>query len=509
MIARMLERVGVGQARFTVPGLAADNRGAVMGRQMVVRFSTLDRLVTFLRLWSGEQALDDVQPGLRLLQARTPGGPRDALAKFSVVSSSLVEPIVRAARLAGGQCFTGAGKHFVQVRDAQAPLGYDVATLEPAADDVDLVLYGADRAWSYAIERELPFETLLLQLELQRGGDDHAQTPRDAFYLAVRRGLGPMVIDYLHRAQRRHPAFRIAVALCEARADSALLREPPVWLMKLSETPPRLLGMLSSTPGLTLFTPVADNVAVATGYRHPIHLGACRQALPTERLFMFSPEPRGVSVVEPAPVFLPIGDLVRLGGRGASLQPSPAVEGRAFRPATTDALALPLRIEPAPVAAWRATAALVPWQQVAWLRSLCYALPASALRNYRVAVLERGVLVIAPDALSGFPFGQLFHAPGQGLLVPLGWELRPRVSPVELASSAGATGGTWVVFPGPDAPPFRVPAESSGALQASALGEHPLADASVERGHVDPRPVATPVEIENRPLGPMPLWGLK
>jgi hypothetical protein len=505
----MLERVGVGQARFTVPSLAADSRGAVMGRQMVVRFSTLDRLVTFLRLWSGEQALDDVQPGLRLLQGRTAGGPRDALARFSVVSPSLVEPIVRAARLAGGQCFTGAGKHFVQVRDAQAPLGYDVATLESPADDVDLVLYGADRTWGYAIERELPFETLLLQLDLQRGGDDNGQAPRDAFYLAVRRGLGPMVIDYLHRAQLRHPAFRISVALCEARADSALHREPPFWLMKLAEMPPRLLGLMSSTPGLTLFTPVAENVAVASGYRHPIHLGACRQALPPERLFLFSPAPRGVTVVEPAPVFLPIGDLVRLGGRGASLQPPPVATGGAFRPVTTDALALPLRIEPAPIAAGRATAALVPWQQVAWLRALCYALPGSALRNYRVAVLERGVLVIAPDALSGLPFGQLFHAPGPGLLVPLGWELRPRVSPVELASSAGATGGTWVVFPGPDLPPFRVPAESIVTLQASALGEHPLADVPVEHGHVASRPPVAPVEIDNRPLGPMPLWGLK
>jgi len=501
--------VGVGQARFTVPGLSADSRGAVMGRQMVVRFSTLDRLVTFLRLWSGEQALDDVQPGLRLLQARTPGGPRDALAKFSIVSSSLVEPIVRAARLAGGQCFTGAGKHFVQVRDAQAPLGYDAATLDPAGDDVDFILYGADRTWAYAVDRELPFDTLLLQLELQRGAED-GQGARDSFYLTVRRGLGPMVIDYLHRAQRRHAGFRIAVALCEARADSAFHRDPPFWLMKLSEMPARLLALLSSTPGLTLFSPVADNVAVASGYRHPIHLGACRQALPPDRLFLFSPAPRGVTVIEPAPVFLPIGDLVRLGGQGTSLQAaSDGSSGGTFRPVATDALALPLRIEPAPVAAWRATAALIPWQQVAWLRALCYALPASALRNYRVAVLDRGVLVIAPDALSGLPFGQLLHAPGPGLLVPLGWELRPRVSPVELASSAGAIGGTWVVFPAADAPPFRVPAESIVALQASALGEHPLADVSIERGHVAAQPPAPPVEIENRPLGPMPLWGLK
>jgi hypothetical protein len=506
----MLERVGVGQVRFTVPGLSVDGRGAVMGRQMVVRFSSLDRLVTFLRLWSGEQALDDVQPGLRLMQARAAGGPRDALVKFSVVSASLVDPIVRAARLAGGHCFTGAGKHFVQVRDAQAPLGYDASSLETAPADVDVILYGADRTWAYVVERDIPFGTLLLQLDLQRGPGGEGgggQTARDVFFLAVRRGLGPIVIDYLHRAQRRHSAFRISVALCETRADAAFRREPPFWLMKLAELPPRLLGLLSGTPGLTLFAPVLDNVAIALGYRHPIHLGACRQALPADRLFLFSPAPRGVAVVDPAPVFLPIGDLVRLSGRGAMPIDAAAEE---FRPVAADALAIPLRIEPAPVAASRATAALIPWEQVGWLRSLCYALPATALRNHRLAVLARGVLVIAPDALSGFPFGQLLHAPGPGLLVPLGWEIRPRVSPLELAASAGATGGALVVFPGPDAPPFRIPAESIVALQAYVLGEHPLPELMVEstRGRARSAEPPVAVEIENRPLGPMPLWHL-
>ncbi len=505
----MLERVSVGQVRFTVPGLSVDARGAVMGRQLVVRFSTLDRLVTFLRLWSGEQSLDDVQPGLRLVHARDTGGPRDVLAKFAVVSPSLVEPITRAARLAGGSCFTGTGKHFVQVRDPQSPLGYDVAGLEPAPEDADAILYGADRTWVYMFEREIPFETLLLQLDLIR--DEQGSLgggSRDSFFLAVRRGLGPVVIDYLHRAQRRHPTFRISVALCEVRGDTTFRREPPFLLMRLSELPSRLLGLLSGTPGLTLFVPVVANVAVALGYRHPLHLGACRQALPADRLFLFSPAPRGVAIVEPAPVFLPIGDLVRLGGRGTLAGAGTAEAG--FRPAATDALAIPLRIEPAPVGASRATATLIPWEQVGWLRSLSYALPASALRGYRVAVLGRGVLVMATEALSGIPFGQLMHAPGPGILVPLGWEIRPRVSPVELAASVGATGGAVVVFPGPEEPPFRIPSESITALQACALGTAPLADLSVETALAGGRPPAAPVvlEIENRPLGPMPLWRL-
>ena len=169
-----------------------------------------------------------------------------------------------------------------------------------------------------------------------------------------------------------------------------------------------------------------------------------------------------------------------------------------------------MRIEPAPIGGSRATATLIPWEQVGWLRSLSYALPASALRGYRVAVLGRGVLVMATEALSGIPFGQLMHAPGPGILVPLGWEIRPRVSPVELAASVGATGGAVVVFPGPEEPPFRIPSESITALQACALGTAPLADLSVETALAGGRPPAAPVvlEIENRPLGPMPLWRL-
>src|SRR5438552_3646019 len=88
-------------------------------------------------------------------------------------------------------------------------------------------------------------------------------------------------------------------------SSSVAIRERAFWLLRLGEVPPRLYGTLTRTPGLTLFAPVADNVAVAVGYRHPIHLGACRQALPPHRLFLFAPAPRGVIAVDPAPTLTP------------------------------------------------------------------------------------------------------------------------------------------------------------------------------------------------------------
>ena len=275
---------------------------------------------------------------------------------------------------------------------------------------------------------------------------------------------------------------------------------PAFWLFRLEEVPKRLLGVLGGTPGLTLFAPVAENVALAVGYRHPVHLGSCKQVFPTDRLFLFSPGPAGVTVINPAPTFSPVADLVRL-------EPLEQVAPEDTRPAIARPtgrleLVVPLRLEPGPTGAGRAVATIVPWPRLGWLRSLCYALPPSALRGYRLAALERGLLVVAPDALAGFPFGQLLYAPAAGLLVPLGWELRPAVSPDELAIRVGATGGAIVVFPGPGEAPFRIPPDSIESLEARALSDPRLADVRVESA-IRPVRVEEPieVEIENQSVG--------
>jgi hypothetical protein len=154
----------------------------------------------------------------------------------------------------------------------------------------------------------------------------------------------------------------------------------------------------------------------------------------------------------------------------------------------------------------------VPWSRVPWLRRLCYALPAPALRGYRVAALERGVLVLSAGVLEGLPFGVLLDAaaPGTDVLVPLGTRVAPAVSAGLLAERLGAQGGTLVVFPAAGAPPFRVAPELIEPLDRRALSllvkpdEEP--PAAREPGAVG---AAAAVEIENDPLGPMPLWGLE
>jgi hypothetical protein len=531
----MLQRVALGQVRFNLPGLAVDARGVVAGRQIAVRFGAIDRLVSFFRLLSAEQSLDDLQPGLRILQARASAGTREAIVVLPAGSSHLGETAARVARMAGGQTFTGNGKHFVQYRDARAPLGYDAAAISQEPGDV--IFYGLEHTVSYTVESELPLQKLLLRLSLQRQhGRAREIDPGAVLYLTARRGLGPMLAEYFYRAQAAPPpaapsngsgaassapppqALRASAALCDGSPESAFHAGTAFWLFRLESVPPRMMGLLSGTPGLELFTPVGANVAVAYGYRHPIHLDACKATFPGDRFFLFSPHEGGATVLSPMPAFAAVEDLVRIRAPAAR-EP----EGRGARAMPRPEFAVPLRLEPFPDYQRHAVATLVPWKHAAWLRRLCYTLPATALRGYRLAVLDRGILMISGSVLDGIPFGTLLDFAAPDLLVPLGARLRPAVSPQILAERTGATGGAMVVFPQLGEAPFRVPADAIEPFERRTLADADLTSdagvAAIRKRAVDPVDTAggegtaapaplEPVEIENDSLGPMPLWGL-
>jgi hypothetical protein len=557
----MLQRVALGQVRFNLPGLSVDARGVVGGKQLAVRFAAMDRLVGFFRALAAEQSLDDLQPGLRIVYARGTAGTREAvvLLPASTSSSQLGDVVARAARLAGGQCFTGSGKHFVQFRDPGAPLGYDAAAT--SQEPGDFVLYGAEHDVAYHVESELSLGKLLLRLSLQHDGA--AAFPTGTLLVVARRGLGPLVAEYLHRARttslelarggeafmtsmstaapggagasgesRRggvamraragepvvervaggeaarggEPVLRAAVALCETPAGGALRGPRAFWLFRVEGAPARLRGILTRTPGLELYAPVTEHVAVAAGFRHPIALESCRGSFPTDRLTLF-PREGGVLEIAPQPIFTAIEDVVRI------RPPAPRDVDRAAARATgRPDVAVPLRLVPAADPRRRAVAALVPWSRVPWLRRLCYALPSAALRGYRVAALERGVLVLSGGVLEGLPFGTLLDAaaPGIDVLVPLGTRLQPAVASELLAERLGAQGGALVVFPEVGAPPFRIAPELIEPLDRRALSLLAKADEepAAPRDAAGAAPAA-PVEIENDPLGPMPLWGLE
>jgi hypothetical protein len=501
----MLQRITLGQIRFNLPGLAADARGVATGRKTVARFAAIDRLVTFLRLLSAEQSLDDFQPGLRIVYARGGAGTREAIVILPATSAELSDAVAQAIRLAGGQAFTGDGKHFVQFRDARAPLGYDVGTLSDEAGD--LILYGADQAASYRIENELPLAKLLLRLSLVRVQGQAAGFPDGPIYLTARRGLGLVVAGYLYRASATQPSapaskpsLRASAALCETAAASAFSPAATFWLFRVEHAPARLFGLLSETPGLELHLPVADNVLVAAGYRHPIHLASCRASFSSDRLHLFSAS--GMTEVSPRPTLAAVEDVVRI--RAPALEAAPPREAA---PIALPDLAVALRLEPSG-SAGRPVATLVPWAQVPWLQRLLYALPPTALRGYGVALLSRGVLLRAAELLDGLPFGTIYELGAPDVLVPVGTRLRPAVSPQVLSERLGATGGALVLFPDRNGPPLRILPDAIGPLDQRLLASLEPALANLESRGARERSIEAPIEIENEPLGPMPLWGL-
>ncbi|HXJ20320.1 MAG TPA: hypothetical protein VMT03_08805 [Polyangia bacterium] len=538
----MLHRVAVGQPRFNLPGLTTDARGGAMGRQLVARFGAVDRLVAFLRVLSADESLDDLQPGFRIVYARSDAGTREAIVVMPAASQELGEAAARAARLARGQLFTGAGKHFVQFRDAQAPLGYDVDTVTDA--EGDLILYGVEQTVPYRVESELPLAKLLLRLSLARVHGRAPAAPEGPIYVTARRGLGPVIAEYLHRvAGRSHAAgpgegggaasgiadrsrgagagpaagrhalgdttlsvdgasepLRASAALCDTSATSAFSPGATFWLFRIERVTARLYRLLRTTPGVEVYLPVTNHVAVAAGFRHPIHLESCRGSFAADRLHLFSP--RGVVEVAPLPALAAIEDLVRI------VPPPPErAELRAAVPGGRADLTVPLRLEPGG-GAGRAVAALIPWAQATWLQRLVYALPPSVLRAYRVALLKRGILIRATEAMEGMPFGTLLQLGAPEVLIPLGTRLAPAVSPAILAERLGAIGGALVLYAELAAPPLRVLAEAIVPLERRLLAELEPAVANLEALGRHERPVEEPVVIENEPLGPMPLWGL-
>jgi len=503
----MLARIAPGQVRFNLPGLTADSRGVASGRQLVARFAAIDRLVSFLRVLSAEQSLDDLQPGLRIVYARGATGTREAVVLMPVVSPALADVVAHAARLAGGQTFTGVGKHFVQYRDARAPLGYDVTGLADASGD--LVLYGTEQIVPYRIDSELPLSKLLFRLSLvaapSRGLGSGSPLGDGPLFITARRGLGPVLASYLHRAivGVRSPdggGLRASAALCETAAASAFGAPPSFWLFRVERLPVRMRGLVTRTPGLDVFIPVTDNAAVAAGYRHPIHLESCRGSFPADRLHLFSL--RGVTEVVPLPALAAIEDVVRIRMPTTELQPDRAA------PASRPDLSAPLRLEAGGRPAGPTVATLIPWNRLPWLRRVTYALPAPALTSCTVALLERGILVRGGEALQGIPFGTLYELAGPDVLVPVGTQFRPALSPQLLSERLGAIQGTVVLFPGVGEQPLRIVRESLMPLEPQLLARvTPPAAAVVEPG-AQPT-LADAVEIENRPLGPMPLWGLE
>jgi hypothetical protein len=495
----MLEHVALGQSRFMTPGVAPDARGIVLGRSGLLVFPTLEGVVSWLRLYSAEASLDELLPNLTIHRARTPLRSQELLIQIPALSSYAMDRAARCARLIGGTTFTGTSKHFVKYRDDRSPYGYDAVDIQALPQGADVMIHGDDFTQTYAREAELPFDRLLFRLSVRRiaGGEALPSDERHELYVAIQRGIADAVVRYLWRNR-----VRAEVGLVDPRGRSAFgdpARHQSYAIARVRELPRRILELFLATPGVDVFRPVAPNVAVQVGYAHVIDLGACASVFAGDGYYLFWAGDRVDLVGGP----LQLSSIEHLTALDLELEIERAVPVEAAAQGALDPVGVALRLAPSLASPRHVTGALVPSAQGAWVKKLVYALPQTTLRGHRVAVTDRGILLVAAEEIDVVPLGQLMSELAPGLLVPLGMDLVPRVAPEVLARSLGHSAGTLTVFPH-DAAPFQVPESALMPLDRRSLARIDVVRAT---------PLDTRVEVSEEPrivndaVGRFSLWG--
>lgn len=492
-----LEHVASGQTRFYTPGIAPDPRGIALGRLALMTFPSLEGAVSWLRMYAAEASLDELLSGLSITKVRTQLGSREIVLQFPALSSYTCDRAARMARMVGGAIYTGSNKHFVKYRDDKSPYGYDAVDIGALPAGLELMVHGDGFSQGYRVEGELPFDRLLYRMSIRKVPGAHRLGPEDrsALLLVVSRGLVEGVIRYLWRNKVVAQA-----GLFSPRRQSAFEQggEHSYMVLAVRDLPERMLQLFLETPGIQVFRPVSPSVAIAVGYAHPIELASCASVFPADSFHLFWPKDR----VDVLPGPLALSDIAHLTKVELAVE-SAAVSGERREAESFEAIGVGLRLAPAMGPPRRVVATRIALAHGERLKRLLYALPPPALRGLRVAVTERGILVLGGENLDILPLGQLLSELAPGLLVPLGVDLVPRVSPEVLARSIGHHAGLVTVFCA-DEPPFQFP---EGALVP--LERRALAKLSIDRVEVQDLsvPVLERPSLRNDAVGRFSLWG--
>jgi hypothetical protein len=504
----MLERVALGQTRFAMPGVATDARGIVLGKHGVILFPSLDGVVRWLRLYSDEDSLDDLLPGMKILRALTPLKSRACLLVLPAPSSYVLDRAARCARLAGGAVFTGTSRHYVAYRDDRSPYGYDVTDLGSPPPGMEYILHADEATQSYAREGEVDVGKLLFRLSLRRvpGSEKLDTEARALLYVTVASGLAAGLVRYLLRYRVRAEATQLTF---EDKSAFAAPGEPESYLLlRVHELPERLLAGLRDVPGVTLLRPVGDNIAVEVGYAHPIALTSASSLFPKDRFHFFLGRADRLDVVKGPLAFSSADHLGEL-----RLTTAPARSARAAPPPDPGPVGVAIRLVPTLAPQRRVVGALVGWDEAPRLKKLVYALPPILLHGHQIAVTERGMLLLAADGVDVVPLGTLLAEIAPGLLVPVGMDLVPRVptdvlaAAIEHAAPRKDDGKRITVFPH-GGPPFFVPTAALIPLERRVVARVPVPEAALASDlYSSGEPGAA--RIVNDKVGRFALWGFQ
>ncbi|MCC6558869.1 MAG: hypothetical protein IT372_38550 [Polyangiaceae bacterium] len=450
----MLDRVAVHQTRLRTPGLGLDAKGVALGAKGLVLLPSIDRLVAFLALYTRQGSLADILRSLVVEVVRSRLNAREVTLTFAAESSDRLDRVAEVARLAGGYTFTGTSRHFVQYRDAAAPFGYDIPQILPS--DAALALYHNAFSQTYDPERRVDVRSLLLRLEPHV--DPTAGREPGPRWIAAEAGLGPALIHYLVRS-----SVEAEVGLAEWPPESSF-DDAPVrrYLFRIPAVPERMIPLLTSTPGLGYFVPVAPGAAVEIGFRHPVSLRAC-PVFNEAGLVLFRGRGQDPLELPRLPAFGDVAAFARMELRqevAAARAPADAVQ--------PDAVALSLRLMPSSEP-WRSvTASWIRAEEMPLLRHVAYALGPDTLRKARVAFTAAGAFLRHPTGIEGIPVGEFFREIHPGLYIPAGYDAVPAVAPAVLYRALGAPAGQ-VLFIGRDGRTIGVPQDAFVSLETALL----------------------------------------
>jgi hypothetical protein len=497
----MLEPISLGQGRTHCPGLAADERGVVMGRHLGLFFPDIARAVGFFRSYSRDVNLDDILASLTIREAVSERGGREIMVGFDVTGSYAADRAAQAGRMHKGRAFTGSQQHYVPYRDRRSPLGYDLAGPEElVANPGDLVLYtegGPDRR---TFGREIKLHDLVIGLSPRPLTSSEAEHESwDALVVRCELGLYKELCRYLWSRQVR------ATVTPAVSAKTSLFTGKPreVQLVRCEGIPRHVAQLIHTTPGMSVFIPVQQHLLVEWGFRHPIALESCGAAFEEDETVLFFGPPRKVERLAANDEEVDIRDLIDVDLRGPKgvIAPPEAAEC-----SPVEALSVELKLARLPNAGAATQALLIDLERLPWFLKLVYMLPAAVLRSYQAVIAEPYIIVINRRGVHGIPFGDAMTEMYPQIFVPVGMQLLPRVDYDLLREHLQIRPDQNLYFFPDDAPAFSVPQEVLKPLSRAVVASERATASMVElrsRDVVDELDMPT---VGHRRQGVFSLW---
>lgn len=471
----MLEPISLGQGRTHCPGLAADERGVVMGRHLALFFPDIARAVGFFRSYSREVNLDEILASLEIQEAVSERGGRELMVYFNVAGSYAADRAAQAARMHKGRVFTGTEQHYVPYRDRRSPLGYDLGGPEElVANPGDLVLYAEGGPDRRSFGRAIQLRDLVLGLSPRPlTASEKEREVWDALVVRCEKGLYKELCRYLWSRQVR------ATVRPAASAKKSLFSGKPreIELVRCEGIPRHVAQLLHQTPGMDVFVPVQNHLLVEWGYRHPLALESCGSAFDEEETVLFFGPPRRVERVVTGDEEVDIRDLIDVnlrGPRGVIDPPEPAVCS------PVEAMAVELKLARLPNASAATQALLIDLDRLPWFTKLVYMLPAAVLRSYEAVIAEPYIIVINRRGVHGIPFGNAMTEMYPQIFVPVGMQLLPRVDYDLLREHLLIRPDQHLYFFPDDAPAFSVPQEVLKPLSRAVVAKERARESMVE-----------------------------